>query len=105
MSDTALQRAIMQALADNSLVHAEETAEPVIDGEVVLHGTVGGIMQPDEAALTVRALAGIRHIDNNLRVHFLDSDRPNCAGRRRRSPSACPASGTCATNSSPRADA
>ena len=75
MSDIALQRAIVQALADNPRVHADEIAVQVIDGDVVLHGTVGGIMQRDEAALTVRAVPGIRHIDNDLRVEFLDSDR------------------------------
>jgi osmotically-inducible protein OsmY len=75
MSDTALQRAIMQALADNSRVHADEIAAQVIDGDVVLHGTVGSIVQRDEVALTVRAVPGVRHIDNDLRVDFLDSDR------------------------------
>jgi osmotically-inducible protein OsmY len=75
MSDTALQRTVMQALADNPHVHADEISVQVIDGDVVLHGVVGSPVQRDEAMLSTRAVRGVRHVDNDLRVHFLDSDR------------------------------
>ncbi|MDA0159880.1 BON domain-containing protein [Solirubrobacter ginsenosidimutans] len=75
MSDTEVQRAIMQALADNPHVHADEIAAQVNAGDVVLHGTVGSPLQRDEAATTAEAVPGVRHVDDQLRVRFMDSDR------------------------------
>jgi osmotically-inducible protein OsmY len=75
MSDTEVQRAIMQALADNPHVHADEIAAQVNAGDVVLHGTVGSPLQRDEAATATQAVPGVRHVDDQLRVHFMDSVR------------------------------
>jgi osmotically-inducible protein OsmY len=75
MSDQTLERAIMQALADNPLVHADEIAvEARESGDVVLRGTVGSLLQRTEAALTTRRLAGVRDVDDRLRVRLMGVD-------------------------------
>jgi osmotically-inducible protein OsmY len=73
VSDTSLQRAVMTALADNPHVQTDEISAQVVDGDVVLHGTVCSILQRDEARITTVAVAGVGRVDNELRVHFLDS--------------------------------
>jgi len=75
MTDLSLQRAVMQALADNPHVHADTIAAQVVDGDVTLLGTVGSILQSDEAELSTRDVPGVGHIDNELRIGLLDSDR------------------------------
>jgi osmotically-inducible protein OsmY len=76
MSDLSLERAVMQALADNPRVHPDMIAAQVIDGDVTLLGTVGSALQRDEAALSTRDVPGVRNIGNELRVHhLLDGDR------------------------------
>jgi osmotically-inducible protein OsmY len=75
MTDLSLQRAVMQALADNPRVHADTIAAQVVDGDVKLLGTVGSILERDEAEVSTRDVPGIGHIDNALRVGLLDSDR------------------------------
>ena len=75
MSDRPLENAVMQALADNSLVHADEIAVQAIDGEVVLRGTVGSPIQRAEAAATARRVPGVREVDDQLELRLLDSDR------------------------------
>ena len=54
MSDHTLENAVMQALAENRRVHADEIAVQAIDGTVVLRGTVGSLVQQAEAARTAR---------------------------------------------------
>ena len=74
MSDSSLTRAVMQALADNRRVHADEIAAQDLDGDVVLRGTVGSLVQRAEAARTVRAVPGVRHVDDRLRVRPMGID-------------------------------
>jgi osmotically-inducible protein OsmY len=74
-SDTCLQRDIMQALADSPRVRPDEIAAQVVGGDVVLHGTVGSIIQRDEAGRAARAVPGVRNVDNQLRVRPLSPDR------------------------------
>jgi hyperosmotically inducible protein len=71
MSDTSLQRDIMDALADTPHVHPDEVAAQVVGGDVILHGTVGSIIQRDEAGVATRAVPGVRSVDNQLRVRPL----------------------------------
>src|SRR5262245_43638188 len=75
MSDSALQAAVMQALADNSHVHTDEISAQVVGPDVTLHGTVGSLRQRDEAGIATHGVPGVRHVDNQLRVHVLGYDR------------------------------
>jgi len=75
VSDLALESAVMQALADNPLVHADEIAVQADDfGDVVLRGTVGGLVQRAEAANTTRRVPGVRDVDDQLRVRPMGVD-------------------------------
>jgi osmotically-inducible protein OsmY len=75
MSDLTLERAIMQALADNPRVHADEIAVQTDDyGDVVMRGTVGSLLQRSEATRTVRHLPGVRDLDDQLRVRPMGID-------------------------------
>ena len=74
MSDITLHRAVMAALAENPLVHADEIAAEVRDGDVVLRGTVGSLVQKAEVALTARGVPGVRRVDDQLGVHPMGID-------------------------------
>jgi len=51
VSDHPLELQIMQALARNPRVHAEEIAVQALEGEVLLRGTVGGLAQRTESKI------------------------------------------------------
>ena len=75
MSEHQLQGAIMQALADNPLVHPDEIAVQADDcGDVVLRGTVGTAVQRAEAARATRRVPGVRDVDDQLRVRLMGID-------------------------------
>jgi osmotically-inducible protein OsmY len=74
MTDESLQRAIMRALAANARVHADEIAVDARDGDVVLRGTVGTIVQRTEAMRTASDVPGVRAVDDQLRVRLLGFD-------------------------------
>jgi osmotically-inducible protein OsmY len=75
VSDNALEGAIMQALADNPLVHADEIAVQTDEyGDVVLRGTVGSLVQRAEASRTTRRVDGVRDVDDQLRVRPMGID-------------------------------
>jgi osmotically-inducible protein OsmY len=75
MSDQPLERAIMQALADNPRVHPDEIAVQADDyGDVVLRGTVGTLVQRTEAARTTRHVPGVHDVDDQLRVRVMGID-------------------------------
>ena len=74
MSDHALESAVMQALADNPLVHADEIAVDDRGGDIVLRGTVGSLVQRAEAARTTRGVPGVRHVEDELQVRPLGID-------------------------------
>jgi hyperosmotically inducible protein len=71
VSDHNLEADVIQALADNPLVDADEIAVHAIDGDVVLRGTV---VQLAEAARAARRVPGVRTVDDRLRVRLLSSD-------------------------------
>jgi osmotically-inducible protein OsmY len=73
---TTLQRAVMEALADNPIVHADEIAVQVLDGagDIVLRGTVGGLIQRAEAVRAAAAVPGVRHVEDGLGVHLMGID-------------------------------
>jgi osmotically-inducible protein OsmY len=74
-TDDSMQAAVMQALADAPHVHPDEISAQVVDDEVTLHGTVGTLLQRDEAGSAAHNVPGVRHVDNQLRVHVLGVDR------------------------------
>jgi osmotically-inducible protein OsmY len=74
MSDSTLERAVMDALADNRRVHADEIAVQAIDGAVILRGTVGSLAQDVEATRTARRVLGVRTVDDRLRVRPMGID-------------------------------
>jgi osmotically-inducible protein OsmY len=77
VSDIRLERAIMEALADNPHVHADEiVAETDEYGDVVLRGTVGSLLQRAEAVRTTRRVPGVRDVDDKLRVRVMGIDGP-----------------------------
>ena len=78
MSDTAttLQQAVMEALADNPIVHADEIAVHVLDiaGDIVLRGTVGSPIQRAEAVRAAADVPGVRHVLDGLNVRVMGID-------------------------------
>jgi osmotically-inducible protein OsmY len=73
MSD--LKERVMQALADNPRVHADEIAVEVAEGDVVhLHGTVGSPLQEAEAFDTARDVLGVNDVYNDLDVQPMGVD-------------------------------
>jgi hyperosmotically inducible protein len=74
VSDHPMEAAVMQALAENPVIHADEIAVQAIDGNVVLRGTVGSLVQHAEAVRTARNVPGVRTVDDQLRVRPLGID-------------------------------
>jgi osmotically-inducible protein OsmY len=74
MLDHSLEGAVMQALADNPLVHADELAVENRGGDVVLRGTVGTMIQRAEAVRAARRVPGVRTVDDRVRVRPLGID-------------------------------
>jgi len=73
---TTLQRAVLEALAESPIVHADEIAVEVVDGEgdIVLRGTVGTLLQRAEAVRVAGTVPGVRHVEDGLRVHVMGVD-------------------------------
>jgi osmotically-inducible protein OsmY len=76
MSDTALHRSVMEALAGNPHIHADEIAVQALDdyGDIILRGTVGSIVQQAEAMRTASGVSGVRHVEDALEVRVMGID-------------------------------
>ena len=76
MPDTVLHRAVMEALADNPRVHADEIVVEILDdrGDIALRGTVGSLVQQVEAMRTAGDVAGVRHVEDGLDVRLMGID-------------------------------
>jgi osmotically-inducible protein OsmY len=74
MTDVEMQRAVVEALDRNRLVHAEEISVEVSDGDVALRGTVGSILQEWEATSSASSVPGIRSLDNQLQVRLMGTE-------------------------------
>ena len=76
MSDSNLHHAVMEALAENPHVHADEIAVQALDdrGDIVLRGTVGSIVQQAEAVRTATRVPGVRHVEDGLQVRLMGID-------------------------------
>jgi osmotically-inducible protein OsmY len=75
MSNQQLEQAVMAALADDRLVHADAIAVEAIGDEVILRGTVGSPVQQAEAVRTARAVPGVERVDDMLHVRPLGYNR------------------------------
>jgi hyperosmotically inducible protein len=71
MSDRSLEQAVMAALADNAVLHPDEIAVRATGGLIILRGTVGNLVQRDEAAYTARNVPGVLSVEEDLRVRPL----------------------------------
>jgi osmotically-inducible protein OsmY len=78
MSDTdpALHAAVMEALAGNPRVRADEIVVETIgaDGDIILRGTVGSLVQQAEAVRTAKAVPGVRRVEDGLEVRIMGID-------------------------------
>jgi osmotically-inducible protein OsmY len=74
VSDHTLERAVMAALADNQLVHADEIAVEALGDYVILRGTVGSPVQRVEAVRSARRVPGVRSVEELLHVRPLGID-------------------------------
>ena len=74
MSDRSLEHAVMAALADNQLIHADEIAVQALGDGVILRGTVGSPVQRVEAIRTARRVPGVHSVDELLHVRPLGID-------------------------------
>jgi hyperosmotically inducible periplasmic protein len=68
MSNHPLERAVMEALADNRHVHPDEIAVEAQDGRVILRGTVGTLVQQAEAVRTAQHVPGVFVVEDRLAV-------------------------------------
>ena len=71
----ALEQEIMQALAANPHVAADEISVQAFGGDVTLRGTVGSPVQRAEAVRTTRHVPGVERVDDWLGVELIDSIR------------------------------
>jgi osmotically-inducible protein OsmY len=76
MSDSNLHHDVMEALAYNPRVHADEIVVEALDdsGDIALRGTVGSIVQQAEAVRTVERVPGVRRVDDELEVRVMGID-------------------------------
>ena len=68
-----LEQNIMDALAGNPRVHPDEISVQAVDGDVVLKGTVGSVVQREEAVRTTRHVAGVKSVTDRLHLGLLDA--------------------------------
>jgi osmotically-inducible protein OsmY len=70
-----LEQNIMATLADNPRVHVDEISVQAFGGDVTLRGTVGSIVQREEAVRTTRHVDGVNSVTDRLRLGLLDASR------------------------------
>jgi osmotically-inducible protein OsmY len=71
----ALEQNIMDALAANPRVHPDEISVQSFGGDVILRGTVGSVVQREEAVRTTRHVTGVKSVTDRLRLGLLDASR------------------------------
>jgi osmotically-inducible protein OsmY len=72
MTDTDLQRTVLEALGDSPPVHVSEISVEVVNGEVTLRGTVGSPLQRLQAVRVTRAVPGVGAVEDRLEVKLMD---------------------------------
>jgi osmotically-inducible protein OsmY len=73
MPELSLHSAVMQALADNPLVHADEISAEIDGRTVILRGTVGSMIHHAEAGRIAGGVPGVERVENHLRFRPMDS--------------------------------
>src|SRR3954452_1993113 len=69
----ALEQNIMEALAGNPRVNPDEISVGAFGGDVILRGTVGSVVQREEAARKTRHVTGVRSVIDRLHLGLLDA--------------------------------
>jgi osmotically-inducible protein OsmY len=67
----ALEQNIMEALAGNPRVHPDEISVEALDGDVILRGTIGSVVQREEAVRTTGHVTGVKSVTDRLRLGLL----------------------------------
>jgi osmotically-inducible protein OsmY len=75
MSDQSREQAVMAALADNAVVRPDEIAVRATGEYVTLRGTVGSLVQREEAVHTAGNVPGVLGVKDELRVRPLGYHR------------------------------
>ena len=75
MSDQSREQAVMAALADNAVVRPDEIAVRATGEYVTLRGTVGSLVQREEAVHTAANVPGVLGVKDELRVRPLGYHR------------------------------
>ncbi len=68
-----LEQNIMEALAGNPRVNPDENSVEAFGGDVILRGTVGSVVQREEAMRTTRHVTGVNSVTDRLRLGLLDA--------------------------------
>jgi len=68
-----LEQNIMQALAGDPRVHPDEVSVQAFDGDVVLRGTVGSVVEREHAVRASRHVTGVRSVTDRLRLGLPDA--------------------------------
>src|SRR3954468_17697564 len=71
----SLEQNIMKALAGNPRVSPDEISVQAFGGDVTLRGTVGSVVQREEAVRTTRHVTGVKSVTDRLRLGLLDASR------------------------------
>jgi osmotically-inducible protein OsmY len=73
-SDTRIEEDINDRLSDDPMLDASNISVTVTEAEVTLEGFVSSRWDKRRAEDTVETISGVRHVQNNLRVHNGTSD-------------------------------
>src|SRR4051794_24482360 len=65
----------MQALDGNPRVNPDEISVQAFGGDVTLRGTVGSVVQREEAVRATRHVTGVKSVTDRLRLGVLDTSR------------------------------
>src|SRR6201995_905719 len=76
---TVLEQQIRQALADNPRVPADTISVQAFGGDVTLRGTVGSVVQREEAVRTARHVSGVGSVTGRLPRRLRAAPRPAAA--------------------------
>jgi osmotically-inducible protein OsmY len=71
----ALEQEVMETLAGNPRVHPDEISVQAFGGDITLRGTVGSVVQREEAVRTTRHVTGVNSVTDRLRLGLLDASR------------------------------
>src|SRR3954467_1049417 len=71
----ALEQNIMEALDGNPRANPDEISVQAFGGDVTFRGTVGSVVQREEAVRATRHVTGVKSVTDRLRLGILDTSR------------------------------